>query len=150
MSDNYDFTTPPLAPLFICHEEGDDPDHFYLDDERHAQDYSEFRVALPEEITLERICLMLDRNAESCNAHDYVGAHRLLCALLIIECGEQMAFKVMRRLASIEGIHGLTGCRGRGIGDKATEEWLKVPITERSDWNFDALLSSMEVNGGAA
>jgi hypothetical protein len=62
--------------------------------------------------TLEDLVGLCDQDAESVNAHDYCGAHRLLAAVLYKELGRKKATKIMLEIAQRRGLHGMAGMVG--------------------------------------
>ena len=63
--------------------------------------------------TLEALVSLCDRAAEDCNAHDFVGTHRLLGAVLHSLHGRKKATETMLFIAEREGLHGMSGLCGR-------------------------------------
>jgi hypothetical protein len=59
--------------------------------------------------TLEELVGLCDQDAESVNAHDFCGAHRVLGGLLYRETGREAATKLMREIALRGGLHGMNG-----------------------------------------
>ena len=65
-----------------------------------------------EDATLEELVGMCDQDAESCNAHDFCGSHRLLGAVLHKHLGRAKATEIMLDIAKYGGQHGMGGiCR---------------------------------------
>jgi hypothetical protein len=64
------------------------------------------------EATLEQLADLCDQEAESENAHDFVGAHRLLAALLFRRLGRETATAIMREVAELGGLDGMNGICG--------------------------------------
>lgn len=62
--------------------------------------------------TLEDLVGLCDQDAESINAHDFCGAHRLLGAVLYRQLGRAKATEVMLDIAERRGLHGMTGTCG--------------------------------------
>lgn len=65
-----------------------------------------------EHATLEELVHLCDQDAENINAHDFVGAHRLLGAVLYRQLGRETATVVMRDIAYRRGLHGMSGICG--------------------------------------
>lgn len=67
-----------------------------------------------QDATLEELVGLCDQAAESCNAHDYCGAHRLLGAVLYRRTGREKATEIMLDIALRGGLHGMGGicCKG--------------------------------------
>lgn len=86
-----------------------------------------WRQAAEKDLTLEVMADFLDQDAENINAHDFVGAHRGLAALLYQEVGRTKATRVLRRLVNYRGLHGMVGVCGRGDPGTASLE-LGVPL----------------------
>ncbi len=63
--------------------------------------------------TLEEIVYFLDRDAEDCNAHDFIGVHRLLCAVLVNRIGKAHAKTIIVDIAQHGGLHSMNGVCGR-------------------------------------
>jgi hypothetical protein len=83
-----------------------------------------------EEATLEELVELCDQDAESVNAHDFCGAHRLLAAVLYRNLGRATATDVMRDIAYRRGLHGMNGLCG--LRDSYAD--LKVGQSGR-DWS---------------
>lgn len=65
-----------------------------------------------KDASLEELVGLCDQDAESCNAHDFCGAHRLLGAVLYRHYGRQSATETMLEIAKFGGLHGMAGiCR---------------------------------------
>ncbi len=107
-------------PLYMIRE--DDGDE-YLSMER---DGVSSRPATPEECSLEEMAALLDQDAENVNAHDFVGCHVKLAALLFQDYGRQAATRTFRRLVNYRGLHGMEGVCGRG-DPEAVRRDLKLP-----------------------
>lgn len=99
--------------------------------------YEHKRPAKPKEETLERLAQMLDEHAENINAHDFVTTHRALAAMLYRQVGRAQATAIFRRLTDFEGLHGLTGVRGR-TDPAIHEKELGVPLNNWKDWTLTA------------
>jgi hypothetical protein len=80
--------------------------------------------------TLEELVGLCDQDAESRNAHDFCGAHRLLGAILFRNYGRESATKTMRDIALLGGLQGMCGICTDGDAFKE----LNVGIA-RHDWN---------------
>ncbi len=98
--------------------------------------YPESRPAEPHEITLEAMADMLDHDAESANAHDFVMCHRALAALIHREAGREVATRVMRRLVDFDGLQGIVGVCGCG-NPKETAKALGVPLDGWKKWRLE-------------
>lgn len=79
--------------------------------------------------TLEELVWLCDHDAESCNAHDHVGSHRLIGAILFRRFGREAATDAMRDIAYRGGLHAMGGLRGRddsfeelGVGESG-HDW---------------------------
>lgn len=59
--------------------------------------------------TLEELVGLCDHDAESVNAHDFCGSHRVLGGLLYRQTGRETATKLMREIALRGGLHGMNG-----------------------------------------
>jgi hypothetical protein len=64
--------------------------------------------------TLEELVQLCDQDAESVNAHDFCGAHRVLGGLLYRETGRANATNLMREIALRRGLHGMNGVCVKG------------------------------------
>lgn len=76
--------------------------------------------------TIEDLADFCDLGAESANAHDFVGAHRLLAALLHKHCGREKATAVMREIAELGGLDEMNGVCEKPTGFEAlgvAEPW---------------------------
>jgi hypothetical protein len=62
--------------------------------------------------TLEELADFCDQLAESGNAHDFVGTHRLLAVLLHRYAGREKATAILREVAERHGLHGMSGVLG--------------------------------------
>lgn len=81
--------------------------------------------------TLEMLANFCDQGAENTNAHDFVGSHRLLAALLFRRLGRETATAIMREIAELGGLDGMNGICG---ADSAYEE---LGLTEPwKDWEL--------------
>ncbi len=67
----------------------------------------------PKSFGLEELAQMCDLNAESRNDHDYVGAHRLLAALLFTKVGREKATEIMLEIAEYGGLDYMVGMDGQ-------------------------------------
>lgn len=65
------------------------------------------------EPTLEEIVRVCDYDAENCNAHDFVGTHRLLGSLLFRTVGREKATEIFHKIATFGGLHSMAGLSGR-------------------------------------
>lgn len=78
-----------------------------------AQDESETFIRSDGKLaTLEELAQLCDGDAESINAHDYCGAHRLLASVLYRFTGRKKATKIMLEIAMRRGLHGMGGMCG--------------------------------------
>lgn len=65
-----------------------------------------------DDATLEELVELCDGDAESCNAHEFCGSHRLLGAILYRHLGRAKATEIMLDIARYGGQHGMGGvCR---------------------------------------
>lgn len=87
----------------------------------------------PAELTIEAVSDALDRDAESSNAHDFVGSHKALAALMFKNLGRAQATKVVIELANFRGLHGLTGVAGCGDED-ANRKAIGAEFFKESKW----------------
>lgn len=87
----------------------------------YVYEYSDSRADYPQGVvkrrdgkraTLEELVHLCDHDAESINAHDFCGAHRLLGAVLYRNLGRGSATKVMLDIAERRGLHGMSGACG--------------------------------------
>jgi hypothetical protein len=62
--------------------------------------------------TLEQLADLCDNQAEQINAHDYVGTHRLLAAVLYRHVGRETATAILRDIAELGGLHAMNGVCG--------------------------------------
>jgi hypothetical protein len=81
--------------------------------------------------TLKDLANLCDQNAESINAHDFVGVHRLLSTLLAARVADD-AYGIMKQIAELGGLHGMNGVCG---GENAYSE-LGVSPPWR-DWTLE-------------
>jgi hypothetical protein len=85
-----------------------------------------------ENVTTEGLAEMCDGGAESRNAHDFVGAHRMLAALLIQSIGKDATKRAMWHIASHGGLD-----RASGVCS-SDDAWSDVGLLEPwSDWSVD-------------
>lgn len=83
--------------------------------------------------TLEQLADMCDLEAESANAHDFVGSHRLLAALLYRHVGRERATAILREVAELGGLDGMNGVCTDGDAFKELgiagpwKEWRLLP-----------------------
>lgn len=93
--------------IIKVHYSGDDEPYWdYLDS------FNEHEVIVsrnPSDATIEELCKMCDRKAESSNAHDFVGTHRLLGSLLFRNLGRVEATKVMLDISLYGGLSAMSG-----------------------------------------
>ena len=59
------------------------------------------------ELTIVEVADVCDQNAESINHHGFVGAHRILAALLYRVVGESDATKIMVAISEYGGLDGM-------------------------------------------
>jgi len=97
--------------------------------------YDQEREPLPEDVTAEALAHLMDHNAEQCNAHDFVCAHRGLAQILAQEVGREAATRILRRLVNYEGLHGLVGVCGTG-DVAAAERELGCSLHDWSEWSL--------------
>jgi hypothetical protein len=98
--------------------------------------HESWREATNADATLERMADMLDADAESINAHDFVCCHRGLAVVLFQELGRDKATTVMRRIANYRGLHGMLGVCGRTNPADAEKE-LGVSLSDWSLWSLE-------------
>src|SRR5579864_7274182 len=63
----------------------------------------------PTDATLEELVRLCDQMAENRNAHDFVGVHRLLGAVLFRQYGRMAATRTMMEIASLGGLDRMNG-----------------------------------------
>jgi len=63
----------------------------------------------PKDATLEELVRLCDQMAENRNAHDFVGVHRLLGAVLFRQYGRMAATRTMMEIASLGGLDRMNG-----------------------------------------
>jgi hypothetical protein len=87
----------------------------------YVYEYSDSRADYPPGVvkrrdgkraTLEELVHLCDHDAESINAHDFCGAHRLLGEVLYRNLGRAKATKIMLDIAERRGLHGMSGVCG--------------------------------------
>lgn len=85
--------------------------------------------------TLEELADLCDRHAGNRNNHEFVGAHRILAAILHQQLGRDAATKVMRAVAEYGGLDYASGC---GIGrDETLAAWGDFGLQEpEHDWTL--------------
>jgi hypothetical protein len=66
-----------------------------------------------QQTTLEQLADLCDQEAESENLHEYVGAHRILAALLHQQQGREQATRIMFAIAELGGLDGMNGVGGK-------------------------------------
>ena len=120
-----------MADIFMATEEGNE---FLI--VANPGDYDSVRLATDADITLEKLAQTLDLDAENCNSHDYVCAHRGLASLLFREVGREHATRIMRRLAGYRGLHGMVDCSASADDFEATEKDLGVQLRNWSSWEL--------------
>lgn len=72
-------------------------------------DYNTSGIEFNRPITLKQLVNFLDEEAEQRNNHNFVGAHRILGALLMDEVGQDIALQIMKRIAAFRGLDGMSG-----------------------------------------
>lgn len=78
--------------------------------------------------TLEELADFCDQNAEGRNNHSFVGAHRILAAILHQQVGRDTATTIMRAIAEYSGLDYASGC---GIGNHPEREaWADFNLPE--------------------
>jgi len=113
------------TPNFYMVAEGDEEERYEFLRHSTPTDLKYFdiiRPALEPEITLKAMADMLDYDAENHNAHDFVGSHFSLAALLLREVGEETAVRIFKRLSRYGGLHGMEGVCGCGDPDTVKKE----------------------------
>ena|SRR5687767_2602305 len=68
---------------------------------------------LLQQTTLEQLADLCDGDAESSNNHSFVGAHRVLAALLHQQLGREQATRILFEIASHGGLDGMAGIGGK-------------------------------------
>lgn len=68
--------------------------------------------------TLEELADLCDQNAASRNNHAFVGAHRMLAAILHQQVGRETAARLLRAVAEYGGLDYASGC-GADAGEDA-------------------------------
>lgn len=99
----------PRSPLVWCQEEEGGARFLHYKDGWEIDMVS----ADTRDATLEELADLCDQCAENVNAHDFVGVHRLLAALLQRELGRDGAKVVMRHIAELGGLDGMNGICGQ-------------------------------------
>jgi hypothetical protein len=94
-----------MTQLALIHHHGDD--YPYWDDTKYLD--GEIIDSDESHATLEDLVKYCDHDAESCNAHDFCGAHRLLGRVLYDHVGRAKATEIMLAIAKMEGLQGMTG-----------------------------------------
>lgn len=84
------------------------------------------RPAGAGDLTLKRLADFLDHDAEDQNAHDFVGLHRALAALLCRQASPPVAREVFLWLLDHGGLHGVAGVTGVAEAEAAFAD-LGVP-----------------------
>lgn len=80
--------------------------------------------------TLEELVQLCDQHAESLNAHEFCGTHRLLGAVLFNQVGRKKATKILLDIARRGGLHRMSGvcC--------STDSFRELKVGEYGrDWN---------------
>jgi hypothetical protein len=88
---------------------------------------TDFKVDPDDNFTLEELADLCDEQAEQRNAHEFVGSHRLMAALLHRKTGRDKATDIMRQIAEMGGLNGMNGIGGRGAFKEfgIAEPWKK-------------------------
>lgn len=115
-------------------EVGQLPEDGYLDYEGDTIIGTVVSVARSD-VSLEQLADMCDQHAESRNNHKFVGAHRMLAAILWRTVGRDEAQRVMWEVASYGGLDYASGC---GTGSRPElEAWDDFGIAECwKDWQL--------------
>ena len=111
--------------VWVDWKDGSDLCIGYSDDAKYG------KITEGPSMTLEMLADFCDQKAESCNAHEYVGAHRALAALLYRECQRVKATEIMRMIAERGGLNGMNGVFREK--DSFSEFGIKGPW---NDWNL--------------
>ncbi len=91
----------------------------------------------PKSLGLEELAEMCDLNAESRNDHEYIGAHRLLAALLFKKVGRDKATEIMFEIAEYGGLDYMVGMDGqKPVYDDfgITKPWHDWNLNEKGSW----------------
>lgn len=115
-----------------CHDDTGKAVPFLTYQSRNAGDKPEGNIW---DASLEEIVELMDRDAEDCNAHDFVGVHRLLVAVLLKDfqptTDPEYSWKrdlvkhLMVKIAFRGGLHSMNGVCGRKDSIKECEKILK-------------------------
>lgn len=73
------------------------------------RDVAGMTIDTDTDFKLEELADLCDEQAEQSNAHDFVGSHRSLAALLFREVGREPATRIMRHIAEMGGLDGMNG-----------------------------------------
>lgn len=65
--------------------------------------------------TLHELADLCDQDAETMNAHDYAGVHRLLGTMMLRVISKTEATRIMRHVAEHRGLHGMNGLCGNSL-----------------------------------
>lgn len=114
------------------------PDDFYDMKTGEAVPYLTYETPMPPDVlvsegvsgaSLEELVGLCDHGAENCNAHEFVGTHRLLGAVLFRSIGREHATEIMAEIAIRGGLDGMNGACGQddsyaefGVGE-AGYDW---------------------------
>jgi hypothetical protein len=60
-------------------------------------------------ITLEELADFCDQKAEDMNAHEFIGSHRILAAVLYRKLSRWMATEILKEIAEQGGLQGMVG-----------------------------------------
>lgn len=109
---------------------------FRLAFESESEFADDVRMATDDDLSLEDVANFLDQHAESCNAHDYVPAHRAIAAVMLSEIGREAATRVMIRLAEFGGLAGIMGMDSLDVQDDFEAAY--VQVSDWSNWSLPA------------
>lgn len=96
--------------LYMCRWDGPSSAEFLSLGDEYA---TTSRPATESDMTLVEMAVLLDQDAENCNAHDCCGMHVSLGKLMVAAVGVDAATKVMRSLCDVYGLHGMEDLRSR-------------------------------------
>ena len=87
--------------------------------------------------TLEELADFCDQKAESMNAHEFVGTHRMLAAVLYRKLSRWMATEIIKEIAEQGGLPGMIGMYGAPAILSWPETYESYGITEPPlDWKL--------------
>lgn len=118
-------------PLMWAVDDEDDGDPWFLVATSEAYDYDRTEPLSFRAPSLEDLANYCDQRAEIMNAHDFVGSHRVLGALLFRRFGRRVAGEIMLEIAEYGGIPDLVG----GWNDDAAFEEFGFTHTW-ADWSY--------------